>query len=143
MATFLQTRLKQLMQEKSLTTSDLEKLAGLKISAVRNILLGRTKRPKAETLQAIVEVLGCTIGELLGKELPPAQETIPDSLPLEHRGLLLEATQSLINLLEKEGKSITLDQAWLVIKETYTYAVQQDPKVIEERFVKWLLSKQA
>lgn len=141
MTTVLQTRLKHLMQEKSLRTSDLEKLAGLKMSGVRNILLGKTKHPKAETLQAIVEVLGCTIPDLLGKEIP-TPEVASQSPPLEHPQLLLESTKALISLLEKEGGNLSLDQAWLIIKETYAYSSQSEPKVANEQFAKWLFAKQ-
>src|SRR5271155_5297523 len=113
MATALQIRLKHLMQEKNLRTSDLEKLAGLKMSAVRNILLGKTKHPKAETLQAIVDVLGCTIADLLGKDLP--KEEANPSPKLENPQLFLEAAQALVSLLEQGNSNLTLDQACLVI----------------------------
>lgn len=141
MATLLQTRLKHLMQEKSLRTSDLEKLAGLKISAVRNILLGKTQHPKAETLQAIAEVLGCTVAELLGKDSSP-QEDLNSSPKLECPQLFLESVKAFLSHLEKEEANLTLDQAWLIIKETYTYSSQNDPKKVDERFAKWLFSKQ-
>lgn len=140
MATALQIRLKHLMQEKNLRTSDLEKLAGLKMSAVRNILLGKTRHPKAETLQAIAEVLGCTIADLLGKDLP--KEEASTSPKLDYPDLFLEATQSLLSLLEKEKCNLTLDQACMIIKETYAYSTQTEAKAIDHQFAKWLFSKQ-
>lgn len=140
MATALQIRLKHLMQEKSLRTSDLEKLAGLKMSAVRNILLGKTKHPKAETLQAIADVLGCTIADLLGKEIP--KEQTHSSPQIEHPQLFLDAAKSLVFLLEKEECSLTLDQACLIVKETYAYSTQNESKTIDQQFAKWLFSRQ-
>lgn len=141
MATALQIRLKHLMQEKQLRTSDLERLAGLKTSGVRNILLGKTKHPKAETLQAIVEVLGCTIADLLGKEAP-AQENVYVSPKVDHPQLFLDVAKSLVSLLEKEHADLTLDQACLIIKETYAYSTQNEPTTVDQQFVKWLFSKQ-
>ena len=141
MPTLLQTRLKQLMQEKSLRTSDLEKLAGLKLSAVRNILLGKTKRPKAETLQAIAEVFNCTVADLLGKEAAPQEETIP-SPRLEFPELFLQSVKIMLSLLEREDSPLTLDQAWLIIKETYLYSSQKNPREIDEQFAKWIFTKQ-
>jgi transcriptional regulator with XRE-family HTH domain len=141
MPTLLQTRLKHLMQEKSLRTSDLEKLAGLKISGVRNILLGKTKHPKAETLQAIAEVLNCTVADLLGKEVP-LQEEVISSPQLEHPHLFLQSVKTFLSLLEQEKSNFTLDEAWLVIKETYLYSSQKNPKVIDDQFAKWVFAKQ-
>lgn len=140
MATALQIRLKHLMQEKNLRTSDLEKLAGLKMSAVRNIMLGKTKHPKAETLQAIVDVLGCTIADLLGKETQ--KEDAHPSPKVGCPQLLLEAAQSLVSLLEQEKSELTLDQACLIIKETYAYSAQNNSKKADHQFAKWLFSKQ-
>lgn len=141
MATVLQIRLKNLMEEKSLRTSDLEKLAGLKMSAVRNILLGKTKHPKAETLQAIAEVLGCTVPELLGKD-SPQQESNLSSPKLEYPDLFLESAKSFVSRLEKEGGTLTLDQACFIIKETYLYSCQNNSKTVDEKFAKWVFSKQ-
>ncbi|OJW55225.1 MAG: hypothetical protein BGO67_00520 [Alphaproteobacteria bacterium 41-28] len=140
MSTALQMRLKHLMQEKNLRTSDLEKLAGLKMSAVRNIMLGKTKHPKAETLRAIAEVLGCSISDLLGKETQ--KEEANASPKVVHPQLLLEAAQSLVSLLEQEGADLTLDQACLIIKETYAYSTQNESKKVDHQFAKWLFSKQ-
>ena len=140
MATVLQMRLKHLMQENNLRTSDLEKLAGLKMSAVRNILLGKTKHPKAETLQAIVDVLGCTIADLLGKETP--KKPVDSSLRLENPQLFLEAANTLVSLLEKSENHLTLDQACLIIKETYAYSTQNKSEDIDQQFAKWIFSKQ-
>ncbi len=140
MATALQIRLKHLMQEKNLRTSDLEKLAGLKMSAVRNIMLGKTKHPKAETLRAISEVLGCSISDLLGNETQ--KEEANGSPKVKHPQLLLEAAQSLVSLLEQEESELTLDQACLIIKETYAYSTQNESKKVDRQFAKWLFSKQ-
>ncbi len=141
MANALQIRLKHYMQEKNLRTSDLEKLSGIKTSGVRNILLGKTKHPKAETLQAIAEVLGCSIAELLGKE-DLTQGKTPESPKVENPQLLLEATKSLVSLLEKESGGLTLDQACAIIKETYVYSTQNDSKNVDQQFVKWFFAKQ-
>ncbi|MBA3814526.1 MAG: helix-turn-helix transcriptional regulator [Alphaproteobacteria bacterium] len=140
MATPLQMRLKHLMQEKNLRTSDLEKLAGLKMSAVRNIMLGKTKHPKAETLQAIAEVLGCAIADLLGKESTKEEGNL--SPKVERPQLLVDAAKTLVSLLETNDCNLTLDQACLIIKETYAYSTQNESDGIDEQFAKWFFSKQ-
>lgn len=141
MAVPLKDKIKLMMQEKRLSTSELEKLAGLKISSVRNILLERTKHPKAETLQAIAEVLGCSVQELLGKELPPPLKEEP-SPPLEHPRLLLESMKILVSYLEHEECTLSLDQALKVTKETYLFSSQQPNPKIDERFAKWIFNQQ-
>ena len=56
------------LENKRLSISTLEKEAGLKKSAVSNILLDRSKKPSYETIKAIAKVFECSPEELIGIE---------------------------------------------------------------------------
>src|SRR5438445_761981 len=62
---FLQQRLKEKMTAIRISAHALEKQAGLKPSAVQNILHGRSKKPSAEILFAVAKILGCPVDELI------------------------------------------------------------------------------
>ena len=66
MSSYLQSQIQTRMEAKKLSIYALEKKAGLKRSAARNILQGFSKKPSAEALKAIANVLECTVDDLVG-----------------------------------------------------------------------------
>ena len=72
-------QIKRRMIAKSLNIQSLEKKAGLKISAVRNILNGTSKKPNVFTLYAIAEALSCSILDLLGSDMTGGAESSRNS----------------------------------------------------------------
>ena len=67
MSAVLKEQIESRMRAKKLSIPQLERMAGLKIHAVRNILKGRIKNPTAENLRAIANVLEQYSGEVLIK----------------------------------------------------------------------------
>lgn len=70
MKSALQNQITIRMKAKALSIAVLEREAGLKINAVRDILSGQSRKPSAETLQAIANGLECSVRDLLDKEMP-------------------------------------------------------------------------
>jgi transcriptional regulator with XRE-family HTH domain len=64
----IQEQLRTRIPDKNLNARELERRAGLKMSAVRNILSGHSKNPGIEVIAAIAKVLECSTDELLGIE---------------------------------------------------------------------------
>ncbi len=60
--------LKQKMEQEGITAYALEKRAGLKPSAVNNIIYGKSKNPSITVLKAISRALNCTVADLIGEE---------------------------------------------------------------------------
>jgi hypothetical protein len=71
------TVLKRLMQERDLTPHALSLAAGLRRDAVRSIIVGRSKRPGADILEALGKALGLPVDVLLGRIPVPAQALSP------------------------------------------------------------------
>ena len=69
--------LKRLMKERDLTPHALSLAAGLRRDAVRSILVGRSKRPGADILEALGKALGLPVDVLLGRMPVPAQPLSP------------------------------------------------------------------
>ena len=64
----LKDNLRSLIDKHNISVHALEKKAKLKIHSIQNILTGRSKKPSAETLQAIASVLGTTVEKLLSEK---------------------------------------------------------------------------
>ncbi|RYE12839.1 MAG: XRE family transcriptional regulator [Rickettsiales bacterium] len=56
----------RLMDMHDFNMKSLSVAAGLNETAIRDIIKGRVKNPRIDTLQKIAKVLNCSIGDLLG-----------------------------------------------------------------------------
>ena len=134
------------MKAAELTIMALEAKAGLKTHAVRNIVMGKSKSPSAVNLQAIADVLGCSVKDLL--ILPQAlqqEEPILSSKTLLQRthvnsSLMEECAYVVKELLEKNKKEITTSLYLTCIQEVYLRSLQKDPSSVNKVFAKWFIS---
>jgi transcriptional regulator with XRE-family HTH domain len=62
----LQSELRRRMSEAGFNQKSLARAAKLNETAVRDILKGRSKNPRIDTLEALCRVLGCSVSELTG-----------------------------------------------------------------------------
>lgn len=124
----------------------LESKAGLKPHAVRNILTGKSRQHSAVNLQAIADVLNCSVKDLLTP--PPILEDGTTNFSIKkilqtkysevpNRNLLSETIKVVESLIQK--KDITIDQFFMYVKEVYIQSVQQDPTKVEKEFAAWFV----
>lgn len=126
------------MKAKNLTIPTLEKKAGLTNHSVRNIVRGRSLKPNAETLNGIARALGCTVEDLLEREMP--QEKVPHEqkqesidTPYEHPKLLRETVYFVMTFLEHNAHDLTLEQVLNCIKLIYQGSLENNPPRINEQ----------
>jgi len=126
------------MKAKNLTIPYLEKKAGLTNHSVRNIVRGRSLKPNAETLNGIARALGCTIEDLLEKELPQ-EKALPEpkqekaEIPYKHPKLLRATVNFVTTFLELHEHDLTLEQVLNCIKIIYQGALEKDPPGLNEQ----------
>ncbi len=131
------------MKAKNLSASALEREAGLKNHSVRNILRGKIKKPSAQVLQAVADVLECSVRDLL-TGITEAEEDAPQKklleAPYDHQQLFLEAVQILTQAIQERQLTLSLKQFYTCLEEITLHALQaQEPKV-DPAFVDWFLS---
>ncbi len=150
MSTQIAKQISARMKAKNLSVMTLEKMAGLKTHAVRNIIRGNSKKPSAEILQAVSDVLGCTVKDLLTKqeifqedELIASKEgimnTTCDSLDL------LQATvkfveEKLIQKNKNQKMKPTVRQSLICVEEIYLHSLGRDPSKVDEEFGEWFIN---
>ena len=66
-------RLKRLRTEAGLTQQELATRAGLSMAIVISLEQGRRTNPRLDTLRKLAKALGCTAGQLIGDDPPPAK----------------------------------------------------------------------
>lgn len=145
MQSVLQKRIKNYLDITGLSVSALERKAGLKINVARNILRGQSKKPTAETLQAIANVMECSVSDLLGvkKESFKSDMRPPfDGTPLlEYPQLLKESLHAILKMTEDNNYKLTLRQTLLILEEVYTYTIKKEPPKIDLDFIEWFIEK--
>ena len=141
----LQKRIKNYLDATGLSVSSLEKKAGLKTNVARNILTGQSKKPGAVTLQAIADVIGCSVQDLLGvrKKFHQVEPTIrfDESPVVDNVDLLKEAFQCILNVAAENKYDLTVQQICLILEEVYSYTSKKTPPKIERHFVEWYMKK--
>jgi transcriptional regulator with XRE-family HTH domain len=136
------------MKAKHLSIPELESQAGLKTHAVRNILRGKSKNPSAVNLQAIADVLSCSVKDLL--ETPEVLDEGPQSASLEEvlqatyskydkKHLLPEVVKTVEILTQKQRKNLTVEQFLTCVREVYLHSLQKDPTKVDQDFAEWFM----
>ncbi|MGC8483796.1 MAG: helix-turn-helix domain-containing protein [Thermodesulfobium sp.] len=145
MGSFLQRRIKNYLDATGLSVSALERKAGLKLNVARNILRGQSKKPTAETLQAIANVMGCTVSDLLGVKMETFKSDIrppSDGTPLlEAPEVLDEALHAILEVIKNNNYKMTVRQTLLILEEVYSYTLKKTPPKIDKDFVEWFVKR--
>lgn len=135
------------MDERKLTIAALERKAGLKLDAVRNIILGRTRNPNVQVLQAIARVFNCSIEELTSFEtfqeniVNPLQNAYTKELKFDNPELLLDAVKVIVQVLDEKNLSLTLTKVLLLIQEVYHFSSKKNINIADPEFVEWIIER--
>lgn len=145
MSTNLAKQISVRLKAKNLSVNMLEKEAGLKARTVQNILRGKSKRPSAELLQAIADVLDCTIKDLL-EDLEHFQEDTSSKTEneilagkYEHPELLEKIVKIINDKIKERGNSLTNQQIFICIEQVYINSFQKEPAEIDPAFIDWFI----
>lgn len=130
------------MKAKNLSIATLEREAGVSAHSVQNILRGKSKKPNAEIVQALADVLGCTVRDLLKKDdlfREESGESPKERLNNTHDypDLLLEIVGWVNNKGSQENKRMTIKQTMTCIEEIYLYSLTRNPKKMDQDFAEW------
>lgn len=145
MTTNLARQISTRMKAKNISISSLEREAGLKTHAVRNIIRGKSKKPSAEIMQAIADVLGCTVRDLLeNHELfeeveTENQESFAEESMYANKDLLAATVSSVNTILSNSGKDVTVRQALTCVEEVYLHALKQGASEPDSDFATWFI----
>ncbi len=137
------------MAAKKLTVNSLEKKAGLKRSAVRNILLGISKKPSAEIVQALAKALECTIEDLVGTSGSHGTSTLllknitPKATGKNfwNEKLYSDSIKTSVYAFTKHNEEITFEKIIQLATEVYKYSLAKKDDKADENFANWLVEK--
>jgi len=140
---FLAENIQTRLNEQKLSVSEFERLAGLKRSAVSNILTGKSKNPTIEVVISIANRLGCSIEELLDAGLAESRAT--RSLNVNPKNseeslLFFEIANLLLDKLKTLGFHPSFSNFTNCFKELFFYATHSHTdKFKDDDFLLWLI----
>ena len=135
-------KIKGLIEDNNLSVQGLEKKAGLKINAVRNILTGHSKKPSAETLLAVSKALNCSISDLLGEvEQERSRNQHVDKLVFANHDLLSETVKYVIHEFKINKEDVTTHELINLTREIYKYSSENNENQIDLKLPSWILYK--
>lgn len=143
MSTAIAKQISVRMKAKNLSILTLEREAGLKTHAVRNILRGKSKRPSADILQAVADVLGCTVKDLLTNQDIFQEENFSElkderlNTPYAYPALYMETVKFVNEALQQRNEPTTVKQAQTCFEEIYFNSAQKDPSKVDKEFGEW------
>lgn len=147
MSSYLQQQIQTRMEAKKLSIYALEKKAGLKRSAARNILQGFSKKPSAEALKAIANVLECTVDDLVGSnESYSASSVVKVTIPSKgshkwNEKLCMDVMKLISKNLKDKKLDLKFEQIMALISEAYKYSIAKSSDKADQDFVTWLINK--
>lgn len=136
------------MEAKNLSISALERKSGLTIHSVRNILKGRISKPSARSLQAIADALECSILDLMNPSLSkntrlmkPLEVNTKKPTFIDDYALMKNCFKIVTKLINEKGIYFSVDDYLDCVGIIYTYTLSGEPKMIDLKFVKWVMDK--
>lgn len=143
MSTQIAKQISTRMRAKNLSLTTLEKEAGLRPHAVQNILRGKSKKPSAEIVQAVADVLGCHVKDLLHPQDSYVEEDLSSakqellSQPYDYPELFVETVKFANAALKDKENKLTVEQFMKCVEEIYIQSLQKDPSKVDEEFGGW------
>ncbi|MBX9804818.1 MAG: helix-turn-helix transcriptional regulator [Alphaproteobacteria bacterium] len=144
MRTIIAKQIHARMKAKNISTVEIERQAGLKPHAVRNILRGHSKRPSVDIVHAVAHVLDCTVDDLIqGMNIftdDKMGKTIEELLDQSYKAGLLTETVKLIDAkVKKENHNLTIGQILTCVEETYLHSLQKGLNKVDKDFADWFM----
>ena len=143
MAHLLQKKLRYFLDKKRLSVAEAERQAGLKTSAIRNILNGQSKNPSAQTLQKLSCALGCSIYDLLDNlENEAVVESFqPHNAVIKNLDIFSESVNVVLKKLGESNRSISTEDFFHLTDQIYQYAINNNLQSADKNFSEWVINE--
>ncbi|NRA89556.1 MAG: helix-turn-helix transcriptional regulator [Simkaniaceae bacterium] len=138
--TNLKNNLNVLLDKNNLSVSEAERLAGLRISALRNILRGQSKNPSVEILSKLAALFQCSISELMGESIDIKNKHFQTQI--DNFEFFVDFSNFVKTFCEEKHVMLSYKKFSNIQSESYDYTVENKLKTMDKNFTKWLLQKE-
>lgn len=136
----LKNNLRELLQKNNLSIAEAERQAGLRMSALRNIMRDQSKNPSVENLNKLATLFQCSITDLICEEPPSKREGTLKTI--ENFDILVEYANLVQKLVKENNFNLSFTQYSKIQKECYYYTIENNLSELDKNFTKWFLLKE-
>lgn len=132
----IQVNILYLAKEQGLSIDELNRKAGLGGGVVKNILAGRSRHPRSDTLKAIADVFGVTVEFLMGDQSEAAKRDpeIYDPDTEDHINKLVN------DFIRERNLALPLEKVRRFKKSLYSYA-KKSTEQVPKHLIEWYLTE--
>ena len=152
-AEYLQDQISTRMKDRKLSARSVEKMAGLRSSAVSNILAGKSLNPSIGTLFSIANIFGCSIDELVGNKsyiekednYPVHTKPIQNKLEVNYpwnESLYHDALNTTEKIVMQKNIVLNSEKMLRLIREIYLYSLKAHENTVDKKFAQWIIDNQ-
>ncbi len=141
----LQGNIKHRLIRMGITVAELERRAGIKPSTINNILIGRSRSPRLETVYATAQALGCIVDDLIHEN--NTHEPMLDTLKTRlskinwNPALMIEAIEFIQAYLIQHNLKTDSGNVIACILELYIYSSSEGSGEFDKKFAAWYVEK--
>lgn len=137
----IQTKLKAIMKEQNVGTYVLAQKAGVPESSIKNIIYGKSSKPRYELVVALAEQLGCSLKDLLSDDDKRVEITAISTKSEEtwNAELYTAAVNAVMMVAGQKGIVLSRQQASKSVDSAYNYALANNESTIDLKFVGYIL----
>lgn len=144
-------KIKQKISEQDSSVHALEKRAGLRPSAIQNIIYGRSKNPSITLIKAIAQALDCNIEDLVTSETLNQQQSKTHTSKHENRSssetkawnqdLYLKCFNTIYSILKDNKITAEKNKILDIVDEIYNYSLRSSRGEPDIYFATWLIER--
>lgn len=129
-----------LINQSNMSLRGLERKAGLKENAIRNILRGNSKKPGYDKLVPIARALNCSVDDLIGNYGISKSVTTPiRDRTYENKILFSKILSYISSHIETLDTNISSYQLLKELDYLYSYFYERKASEVDQDFIKWHL----
>ncbi|WP_253307842.1 MULTISPECIES: helix-turn-helix domain-containing protein [unclassified Rickettsia] len=133
----LSAKLNELMTQKDINPTDIEKITGLSRNTIYSIIGGSSKNPGIQTIQQIAKALGVKVESLIIDE----EEIQFDILNKEQITAFSGATSITTKLILIKNIDLSMNKMISLIQEVYQCALKGNSIEVQEHFAEYLIDR--
>ena len=132
----LKSQIEMRRAKKNITVKDLETLSGLKANSVLNLLIGKVKSPKIDTVEKLAIFFDCSVDELLGYKADMSYTDVQDV------ALFKVCILSCLEYFELKENTFVPNEFFDFVQKVYMYSLENNLDQPDQGYIMGLGEKE-
>ncbi len=136
----IKEKLQNQLNKNDIKPHTLAKYAAVPESSIKNIIYGKSVRPRLELIESLAKHLNCTASDLLSDDDPRIKHKKGEESEVWNGNLYIEALQAVMDIAHNKKIQLTSNQANIYAERIYQYAMVNNEKTIDMKFANFIMN---